>query len=248
MPNNDPKCQIEKMREAGRLASLVLDHVEAAIQPGVTTGELDAICREYISSDLGAYPACLDTGFPGAVCISVNHVACHGIPSSRELRQGDSLNIDVVVRKDGHHGDHSRMFHVGKPRRLAERLANATHLAMMKAIDQVRPGLSLKKLGATVEDVVRRYGYSVVEAFCGHGIGRSMHEAPQVTHTRRSASDLTLEPGMTFTIEPIVNVGKPAVKVLADGWTVVTRDRSLSAQWEHTVLVTDSGHEVLTVS
>lgn len=248
MPNNDPKCQIDQMREAGRLASLVLDHVEPAIHPGVTTGELDAICRQFILNDLNAYPACLDTGFPGAVCISVNHVACHGIPSSRRLRQGDCLNIDVVVRKDGHHGDHSRMFHVGKPKRLAQRLSNATHSAMMKAIDQVRPGVALTKIGAAVEGEIKRYGYCVVEAFCGHGIGRQMHEAPQITHTRSSASAMRLEPGMTFTIEPIVNVGKPAVKVLADGWTVVTRDRSLSAQWEHTVLVTDSGHEILTVS
>ncbi|MCG8433151.1 MAG: type I methionyl aminopeptidase [Gammaproteobacteria bacterium] len=248
MPNSDPKCSIEKMREAGRLAAMVLDKIAEFVVPGVTTRELDNICKSYIINELHAYPACFAAGFPGASCISVNHVACHGIPGSRKLKHGDLVNIDVVVRKDNHHGDHSRMFQVGKPNRLAERLATATYDAMMKGITVIRPGRSLDVIGNAIDEYVRSTGFKVVRDYCGHGIGRSMHELPQVVHFTNGASGVILEPGMTFTVEPIVNAGKRNVKLLADGWTVVTKDHSLSAQWEHTVLVTDTGHEILTAA
>jgi methionyl aminopeptidase len=202
----------------------------------------------YIFDDLQAHPACLDVGFPGATCISVNHVVCHGIPSNKKLKKGDLVNIDVVVRKDDHHGDSSRMFHVGTPTRLAERLSITTRDAMMRAIDAVRPGVPLDRVGDIIESHVKSAGFSVVRDMCGHGIGRSMHESPQVVHFARAGSRCVLESGMTFTIEPIVNAGKRHIRSLPDGWTVVTGDHSLSAQWEHTVLVTDHGHDILTAA
>jgi methionyl aminopeptidase len=236
------------MRVAGRLAAQVLDYISDFVAPGVTTRQLDDECMRYIVEELQAYPACLDVGFPGATCISVNHVVCHGIPSDKPLKSGDLVNIDVVVCKDGHHGDHSRMFHVGTPSRLAERLARATYDAMMFAIDSVRPGVLLDNIGNVVERHVHAQGFSVVRDMCGHGIGRSMHESPQVVHFADAGSGHTLEVGMTFTVEPIVNAGKRHIRSLPDGWTMVTKDHSLSAQWEHTVLVTDTGHEILTAA
>ena len=170
MPNNDANCSIEKMRVAGCLVAQVLDHIEDFVVPGITTRQLDEVCRAYIVDELNAYPACFDTGFPGAACISVNQVVCHGVPSDKKLKQGDMVNIDVVIRKDGHHGDHSRMFHVGKPKRLAERLATVTYDAMMKSIDSIRPGLALTRIGEIIDTHVRTTGYSVVHDLCGHGI------------------------------------------------------------------------------
>lgn len=248
MPNNDHTCSIAGMREAGRLAAAVLKHIADFVQSGITTRELDDECRRFITGELQANAACLAVGFPGAACISVNHVVCHGIPGDKSLKDGDLVNIDVVVEKDGHHGDHSRMFHVGRPIRMAERLSTVTRDAMMRGIDAVRPGVSLDRVGDIIDDIVRRSRFSVVRDYCGHGIGRAMHESPQVVHFANARSGVVLEPGMTFTIEPIVNAGKRAVRQLPDGWTVVTADHSLSAQWEHTVLVTDRGHEILTAA
>lgn len=248
MPNNDPNCSVEKMREAGRLAAEVLNHISAFIESGVTTRQLDDECKRFIVEEQHAHPACLDVGFPGATCISVNHVVCHGIPSDKKLKNGDLVNIDVVVCKDGHHGDHSRMFHVGTPSKLAERLAITTYDAMMLAICAVRPGVPLDKIGELIEGHVRSHGFSVVRDMCGHGIGLSMHESPQVVHFAGARSGCTLEAGMTFTVEPIVNAGKRHIRSLPDRWTMVTKDHSLSAQWEHTVLVSDNGHEILTAA
>jgi methionyl aminopeptidase len=225
-----------------------LNHIEAYVEPGITTRVLDNECMRYICDDLQAHPACLDVRFPGATCISVNHVVCHGIPGDKRLKNGDLVNIDVVVRKDDHHGDHSRMFHVGRPTRLGERLAAVTHDAMMRAIDQIRPGVPLDMIGDVVEMHARSAGFSVVRDMCGHGIGRRMHESPQVVHFAAAGSDCVLEPGMTFTVEPIINAGTRHVRTLPDGWTVVTKDHSLSAQWEHTVLVTEGGVEILTAA
>ena len=246
--------EIEAMRLAGRLAAEVLDHVAPFVKPGVTTGELDRICHEYMTQVQGTTPAPLNYAppgyrpFPKSICTSVNHQVCHGIPGDRVLKNGDVLNIDVTVIKDGFHGDTSRMFCVGEPSIAARRLCEITFECMWIGIDQVRPGAALGDIGAAIQRHAESRGFSVVREFCGHGIGRRFHEDPQVLHYGRAGVGPRLEPGMIFTIEPMINAGRREVRELADGWTIVTKDHSLSAQWEHTVLVTDSGHEVLTAS
>lgn len=240
--------QREGMRRAGRLAAEVLDMIGPQVQPGVATEELDAICHEYITGRLGAIPAPLNyRGFPKSICTSVNHVVCHGIPGERKLKKGDIVNVDVTVIKDGWHGDTSRMFYVGEPTVIGKRVSEVAHEAMRRGIELVRPGVRLGDLGHVIQSYVEAQGCSVVREYCGHGIGREFHEDPQVLHYGKPGTGLELRPGMTFTIEPMVNAGKRHVRLLPDGWTVVTKDHSLSAQWEHTVLVTEDGCEVLTL-
>ncbi|HKT31965.1 MAG TPA: type I methionyl aminopeptidase [Gammaproteobacteria bacterium] len=236
-----------KMRVAGRLAAEVLDRIAAYVQPGVTTEELDRVCHDYIVNVQHAIPANVGYhGFPKTLCTSVNHVVCHGIPGDRKLKHGDILNIDVTVIKDGFHGDTSKMYYVGEPSVAARRLVQVTHDAMLTGIEMVKPGVQLGDIGHAIQRYAEEHGYSVVREYCGHGIGRVYHEDPQVLHYGTPGTGLELQPGMTFTIEPMVNAGKRHVRLLPDGWTVVTKDHSLSAQWEHTLLVTASGHEVLT--
>jgi methionyl aminopeptidase len=240
--------EIDKMRVAGRLASEVLEMIGEYVVPGVSTDELDRICHDYIVNEQQAVPAPLNyRGFPKSICTSVNHQVCHGIPGNKILKDGDIVNIDVTVIKDGFHGDTSKMFFVGQPGVLAKRLVEITHKAMWKGIELVRPGIRLGDIGSAIQRFVEASGYSVVQEYCGHGIGRGFHEDPQVLHYGTPGTGITLQAGMTFTIEPMVNAGKRNVKLLPDGWTVVTKDRRLSAQWEHTILVTDSGHDVLTL-
>lgn len=238
----------DKMRIAGRLAAEVLDMIGDYVKPGITTGELDRICHDYITGVQGAIPAPLNyRGFPKSICTSVNHVVCHGIPGDRRLKAGDAVNIDVTVIKDGFHGDTSRMFFAGKPGIQAQRLAEVAFEAMWLGIEQLAPGKHLGDVGAAVQHHVEKNRFSIVREYCGHGIGRVFHEDPQVLHYGTPGTGMELRAGMTLTVEPMVNAGKPAVKLLPDGWTVVTKDHSLSAQWEHTVLVTETGYEVLTL-
>ena len=238
----------QAMRVAGRLAAEVLDMIGPRISPGMTTGEIDRICHDYIVNIQHAVPAPLNyKGFPKSICTSVNHVVCHGIPGDRVLKSGDILNVDVTVIKDGFHGDTSRMFPIGEASIQARRLCDVGLEAMWRGIRAVAPGNRLGDLGHTIQSFVESQGYSVVREYCGHGIGRVFHEDPQVLHYGEPGTGLALEPGMTFTVEPMVNAGRRHVKLLGDGWTVVTKDHSLSAQWEHTVLVTADGFEVLTL-
>ena len=238
----------DKMRVAGRLAADVLDMIADYVNPGVTTGELDRICHDYITDVQGAIPAPLNyRGFPKSICTSVNHVVCHGIPGDRRLKAGDAVNIDVTVIKDGFHGDTSRMFFAGKPGIQAQRLAEVAFESMWLGIEELAPGKHLGDVGAAIQHHVEKNRFSVVREYCGHGIGRVFHEDPQVLHYGQPATGMELRAGMTLTVEPMVNAGKAAVKLLPDGWTVVTKDHSLSAQWEHTVLITETGHEVLTL-
>ena len=238
----------DKMRVAGRLAAEVLDMIADYVKPGVTTGELDRICHDYITDVQGAIPAPLNyRGFPKSICTSVNHVVCHGIPGDRRLKAGDAVNIDITVIKDGFHGDTSRMFFAGKPGVLAQRLADVAFESMWLGIEQLAPGKHLGDVGAAIQHHVEKNRFSVVREYCGHGIGRVFHEDPQVLHYGSPGTGMELRAGMTLTVEPMVNAGKAPVKLLPDGWTVVTKDHSLSAQWEHTVLITESGHEVLTL-
>ena len=238
----------ERMRAAGRLAAEVLDMIGEHIVPGVTTEELDRLCYDFIVNIQKAIPANVGyKGYPKTLCTSVNHVVCHGIPGDRVLKGGDVLNIDVTVIKDGFHGDTSRMYYVGKPSVQAQRLSEVCREAMWKGIHQVRPGARLGDIGHAIQTFVESHSFSVVREYCGHGIGRVYHEDPQVLHYGEPGSGLELRPGMTFTVEPMVNAGRRHVRLLPDGWTVVTKDHSLSAQWEHTVLVTPAGHEVLTL-
>ena len=238
----------EKMRVAGRLAASVLDMIEAYVQPGVTTEELDRRCNEFIVQQLESIPANVNyRGFPKTICTSINNVVCHGIPNDKRLKAGDIVNIDVTVIRDGFHGDTSRMYYVGAPTVLARRLVDACHEAMWKGIQAVKPGAHLGDIGHSIQVYAEGNGFSVVREYCGHGIGRVYHEDPQVLHYGRPGTGIELVTGMTFTVEPMINAGKRDVRLLDDGWTVVTRDRSLSAQWEHTLLVTDSGFEVLTL-
>ncbi|OGI55126.1 MAG: type I methionyl aminopeptidase, partial [Candidatus Muproteobacteria bacterium RIFCSPHIGHO2_02_FULL_60_13] len=232
-------AEIEKMRVAGRLAAEVLRMIRPHVQPGITTGELDRICHDYIVNVQQAVPAPLDyKGFPRSICTSVNHQVCHGIPGDKKLKKGDIVNIDVTVIKDGYHGDTSKMFFVGEPSVQARRLVQITHECMMKGIEIVRRGKRLGDIGHAIQRHAEAHGFSVVREYCGHGIGREFHEDPQVLHYGQPETGMALEPGMTFTVEPMINAGKKEVKLLPDNWTVVTRDHSLSAQWEHTVLVT----------
>ncbi|HVC01599.1 MAG TPA: type I methionyl aminopeptidase [Steroidobacteraceae bacterium] len=237
-----------KMREAGRLAASVLDMIEPFVRPGVTTDELDRRCHDFIVEDLESVPANLNyRGFPKTICTSVNHVVCHGIPGDKALKNGDIVNIDVTVIRDGFHGDTSRMYFAGEPSILGRRLSSVCHEAMWRGIGIVKPGARLGDIGHAIQTYTESNGYSIVREYCGHGIGRIYHEDPQVLHYGQPGTGLLLEAGMTFTIEPMINAGRRDVRVLPDGWTVVTKDRSLSAQWEHTVLVTDAGFEVLTL-
>ena len=241
--------QIAKMRVAGRLAAEVLDMVTPHVQPGVSTAELDRICHDYIVDVQQAVPAPLNyRGFPKSICTSVNREVCHGIPGERELKNGDIVNVDITVIKDGFHGDTSRMFLVGDASIAARRLCRIAHECLHVGIEMVRPGVHLGDIGHAIQRHAESHRCSVVREYCGHGIGEQFHEDPQVLHYGRPGTRERLEPGMTFTIEPMVNAGKRHVKLLKDGWTVVTKDRSLSAQWEHTVLVTDDGVEILTQS
>ncbi len=242
--------EIAKMRVAGRLAAEVLEMIAPHVHEGATTEELDAICHGYIVDTQRAIPAPLNyRGFPKSICTSVNHVVCHGIPGPKKLKKGDAINIDVTVIKDGYHGDTSRMFLVGGDDAapvLARRLSRIAWECMWIGIDMVRPGVRLGDIGAAIQAHAEAQNCSIVREYCGHGIGRVFHEEPQVLHYGKPGTGIELVPGMTFTIEPMVNAGKRFVKLLADGWTVVTKDHSLSAQWEHTILVTESGFEVLT--
>lgn len=236
------------MRIAGRLAADVLDMIGDYVKPGITTNEINDICHKFITETQNAVPAPLNyRGFPKSVCTSVNHVVCHGIPGEKKLKSGDAINIDITVIKDGFHGDTSRMFFVGKPGILASRLAQTAHDGMWLGIEELAPGKQLGDVGAAIQAHVEKNRFSIVREYCGHGIGRGFHEDPQVLHYGSRETGMELKAGMTLTVEPMVNAGKRHVKLLNDGWTVVTKDHSLSAQWEHTVLITDSGHEVLTL-
>jgi methionyl aminopeptidase len=240
--------EIEKMRVACRLAASVLEMIEPYVIAGVSTGELDERCRKYIIDDLQAIPSTLNHhGFPASICTSLNHVVCHGIPSDTKfLKNGDILNIDVTVQKDGFIGDTSKMFLVGEVKPYAKKLVEITQECMYQAIKIVRPGIRLGDIGHIIQQHAELHRYSVVREYGGHGIGRSMWEEPQVLHYGKPNTGLELKAGMTFTIEPMINLGKKEVKMLGDGWTVVTKDHKLSAQWEHTILVTETGYEVLT--
>jgi methionyl aminopeptidase len=246
--------EVENMRIAGRLASEVLDFITPYVKQGVTTDELDALCHEYMLGVQNTTPAPLNYAppgyvpFPKSICTSVNHVVCHGVPGPKRLKAGDIVNIDITVIKNGYHGDTSRMFYVGEPSIQARRLCDVTYECMWLGIQAVRPGAFLGDIGHAIQTHAERQGFSVVREFCGHGIGRRFHEEPQVLHYGRPQTGLRLQPGMVFTIEPMINAGKAGIRQLADGWTVVTKDHSLSAQWEHTVLVSGSGFEVLTLS
>jgi len=236
------------MRVAGRLTADVLDMIGPFVKPGISTNELDQICHDYMVDIQQAIPAPLNyRGFPKSTCTSVNHVVCHGIPSDKKLRNGDCINIDITVIKDGLHGDSSRMFHVGKPNVQAQRTAQIAFEAMWEGIRQVHPGAMLGDIGQAIQSYVEARHCTVVREYCGHGIGRGFHEDPQVLHYARKDKGIEIKPGMAFTIEPMVNAGKRNVRLLPDGWTVVTKDHSLSAQWEHTILITDTGHEILTL-
>lgn len=245
---------IHGMRTAGRLAAEVLDFIEPHVKSGVTTAELDRLCHEYMVNVQGTIPAPLNycppgyTPFPKAICTSVNDVICHGIPSDKVLKHGDVINIDITVIKDGYHGDTSRMFFVGEPSILARRLTDITFECMWLGISKIKPGAHLGDIGYVIQQHAEKAGYSVVREFCGHGIGKVFHEEPQVLHYGRAGTLEKLLPGMIFTVEPMINAGRREIREMGDGWTIKTKDRSLSAQWEHTVLVTETGYEVLTVS
>jgi len=240
--------EIEKMRIVGRLAANVLEMIGDHVKPGVTTETLNTICHDYIVNKQQAIPAPLNyRGFPKSICTSVNHQVCHGIPGSKQLKTGDIINIDVTVIKDQYHGDTSKMFMVGKPTILGQRLSQITQECLYKGIRQVKPGAKLGDIGHVIQTHAHAHRFSVVREYCGHGIGRVFHEDPNVLHYGEPNTGMTLKPGMIFTIEPMINAGKRHVKLLPDRWTVITKDRTLSAQWEHTILVTDTGYEVLTL-
>ncbi|MFZ2313170.1 MAG: type I methionyl aminopeptidase [Methylobacter sp.] len=240
--------EIEKMRIAGKLAADVLEMIEPYIVPGVTTDELDQICHNYIVDVQKAIPAPLNYhGFPKSICTSINQQVCHGIPSEKKLKSGDIVNVDITVIKDDYHGDTSKMFCVGDVSQHAKRLIKVTQDSMYLGIEQVKPGATLGDIGHAIQKYAEAHRYSVVREFCGHGIGKKFHEEPQVLHYGKAGEGEALEEGMILTIEPMINLGKRHIKVLADGWTAVTKDRSLSAQWEHTILVTSDGFEILTL-
>ncbi len=240
--------EIEMMRVAGRLAAEVLEMIAPHVQPGVTTEELDRLCHDYIVNEQQAIPAPLNYhGYPKSICTSINHVVCHGIPGEKKLKKGDIVNIDITVIKDGYHGDTSQMFFVGEPSIKARRLVEIARECLLIGIRMVRPGIRLGDIGHAIQHHAESHNFSVVREYCGHGIGKEFHEEPQVLHYGSPGTGALLEPGMTFTIEPMVNAGKRNVSLLPDDWTVITKDRSLSAQWEHTILVTEDGVEVLTL-
>ena len=238
---------IKKIRIASQLAADVLQMIRPYVKPGVTTDKLNTLCHDYIVNVQQAIPACLNYhGFPKSICTSVNYVVCHGIPGDRQLKKGDILNIDVTVIKDGYHGDTSVMFAVGDIPSYAERLIRITQECLYLGIAQIRPGAYLGDIGHVIQQHAEKNNYSVVRDFCGHGIGEGFHEDPQVLHFGKPHTGLQLEAGMVFTIEPMINAGKAAIKILKDGWTAITKDHKLSAQWEHTLLVTENGYDVLT--
>ena len=245
---------IVAMRVAGRLAAEVLDFIEPHVRPGVTTGELDRLCHDYMVDVQGTIPAPLNYAppgyrpFPKSICTSVNHQVCHGIPGDKVLKDGDIVNVDITVIKDGFHGDTSRMFTVGEPSIASRRLCQVTFECMWLGIEAVRPGASIGDIGHAIQSHAEHHGFSVVREFCGHGIGRRFHEEPQILHYGKPGAGERLVEGMIFTVEPMINAGRREIRELPDGWTIVTRDRSPSAQWEHTVLVTRDGYEILTVS
>ena len=247
-------AEISKMRVAGQLAAEVLDFIEPHIKVGVRTAEIDRLCHEYMVDVQKVVPAPLNyappgyTPYPKSICTSVNHVICHGVPGDKKLKPGDIMNVDITVIKEGYHGDTSRMFCVGQHSVQARRLCEITYECMWRGIAMVRPGARLGDIGSAIQGYAEKNGYSVVREFCGHGIGRRFHEDPQVLHYGQAGTGMLLEAGMTFTVEPMINAGRAEIRGLADGWTIVTKDHSLSAQWEHTVLVTDGGFEVLTLS
>lgn len=242
------ESEIEKMRVAGKLASEVLEMIEPYVVPGVTTEEINNICHDYIVNIQGTIPAPLNyRGFPKSICTSINHTVCHGIPCDKKLKSGDIINIDITVIKDGYHGDTSKMFGVGEVSPHAKRLMKITQEAMYIGIKQIKQGVTLGDIGYAIQTYAESNRYSVVREFCGHGIGKNFHEDPHVLHYGKAGEGEILEAGMIITVEPMLNQGKRHVKVLADGWTAVTKDRSLSAQWEHTVLVTEQGYEILTL-
>ena len=246
--------EIEKMRVAGKLASEVLDYISPFVKPGITTAEIDKLCHDYMVDVQETIPAPLNYAPPGyspypkSICTSVNHQVCHGIPGEKKLKTGDIVNIDVTVIKNGYHGDTSRMYYVGEPPIQAKRLCEITYESMWRGFDEIKPGKYLGDVGHAIQSFAEGKGCSIVKEFCGHGIGAKFHEEPQVLHYGRIGTGLQLKAGMIFTVEPMVNAGKAPIRQLADGWTIVTKDHSLSAQWEHTVLVTEMGHEVLTLS
>ncbi|KAB7698227.1 type I methionyl aminopeptidase [Plesiomonas shigelloides] len=240
--------EIEKMRVAGRLAAEVLEMIEPHVKAGVTTGELDKICHDYIVNVQQAVPAPLNYhGFPKSTCISVNEVVCHGIPGEKVLKDGDIVNFDITVIKDGYHGDTSKMIIVGKPTILGERLCRITQESLYLSLKMVKPGVRLREIGKAIQKFAEAEGFSIVREYCGHGIGAKFHEEPQVLHYDADDGGVILREGMTFTIEPMINAGKRQVRLMGDGWTVKTKDRSLSAQYEHTILVTADGCEILTL-
>jgi methionyl aminopeptidase len=241
-------AEVEKMRVAGRLAAEVLQMIRPHVREGITTEELNHICHDYIVNEQQAIPAPLNyRGFPKSICTSVNHVVCHGIPNHKPLKKKDVLNIDITVIKEGYHGDTSKMFFVGDPPIIARRVCALAYECLRKGIEMVKPGIRLGDIGHAIQKHAESNRCSIVREYCGHGIGREFHEEPQVLHYGKPGHGLELVPGMTFTIEPMVNVGKRYTKLLPDGWTVVTKDRSISAQWEHTLLVTETGYEILTL-
>jgi len=247
-------AEIEGMRVAGRLTAEVLDMLVPHVKPGVTTEQLDKLAHDYIVNVQQAIPAPLNYAphgyapYPKSICTSINHQVCHGIPNDKPLKNGDIVNVDVTVIKNGWHGDSSRMFVVGEGSIAAKRLCHMTYEAMWKGIDMVKPGIRLGDIGHAIQTFAENNGFSIVREFCGHGIGLNFHEEPQVMHYGRPGTMEELLPGMTFTIEPMVNAGRREIREMGDGWTIVTKDRSLSAQWEHTILVTETGYEVLTLS
>ncbi len=239
---------IEKMRIAGRLAAEVLEMIEEHVQIGVTTDQLNTLCHDYIVNVQKAIPAPLNyNGFPKSICTSINHVVCHGIPNDKALKDGDIINIDITVIKDGYFGDTSKMFMVGTAPEWAQRLCQVTQECLYKGIELVRPGTRLGDIGAVIQQHAEKNGYSVVREFCGHGIGTVFHEEPQILHYGKAGTGMALEEGMTFTIEPMINLGRAGTRVLGDGWTAITKDRKLSAQWEHTLAVTADGYEIFTL-
>ncbi|MFV2003696.1 MAG: type I methionyl aminopeptidase [Gammaproteobacteria bacterium] len=239
--------EIEKMRVAGRLAGEVLQMIRPHVKVGVTTNELDRICHDYIVDVQKAIPAPLNYhGFPKSICTSVNHQICHGIPSAKKLKKGDIINIDITVIKDGYHGDTSKMFFIGEPPVRSRRVSQIAHECMVLGIDLVKPRAYFGDIGHAIQKHAESNNFSVVQEYCGHGIGKGFHEDPQVLHYGKADTGAVMEPGMIFTIEPMINAGKRHVKLLNDNWTVVTKDHSASAQWEHTILVTEDGHDILT--
>jgi methionyl aminopeptidase len=246
--------EIEKMRVAGRLAGEQLDYIGQFVKAGITTADLDKICHDYTINVQNAIPAPLNYApsghnpYPKSICTSVNHQVCHGVPSDKKLKNGDIINVDVTVIKDGFHGDSSRMYYVGEPSIQARRLCEITYECLWLGIKAVKPGARLGDIGHVIQRHAENNGFSVVREFCGHGIGREFHEDPQVLHYGKAGTGPKLEPGMIFTIEPMINAGRRDIRQLGDGWTIVTKDHSLSAQWEHTILVSESGFEVLTAS